>query len=215
MFAITPVRNLPFRAPAAAAAVNALGTGETNAPRPQAPAPAPAGDTLALGSHPFRRTRLVPGRDHLALTVQPGDTLSKLARRWGAPGGRSPSTMLAAIKQANGLAGDALKAGQRLAIPFDPKGCSVDLEMAIAVQKDAATRRRVGERVPAVDPASLSWHPGPLDTYLATANRLDGGGVQHYAIADDESDESGLTWSVRPISQAEYEKLSHGDLGEL
>jgi hypothetical protein len=206
MFAIASVANAPTTPRRAAAP----------APAPVAkPAPAAAGDALALGAHRTRTTKLVPGRDHLDATVHAGDTLSKLARHWGAAAeGRAPAGMLAAIKRANGLTGDGLKVGQRLAIPFDPRGCSVDLEMAIALQKDAATRRRVGERVPAVDATSLQWHPGPLDSYLATAERLDGKGLQHYFIADDQEDETGLTWLVRPISQAEYEKLSHGDLGD-
>lgn len=206
MFAIAFVAN----APAAPRRVAALAP----VAKPVAAA-APAGDALALGTHRTRTTKLVPGRDHLDATVHAGDTLSKLARRWGAAAeGRTPAGMLAAIKQANGLTGDGLRVGQRLAIPFDPQGCSVDLEMAIALQKDATTRRRAGERLPAVDATSLSWHPGPLDAYLATANRVDGKGLQHYFIADDQEDESGLTWLVRPISRAEYEKLSHGDLGD-
>jgi hypothetical protein len=208
MFAIRPL--------AAALGLPAAKPATPAAPAKPAALATKAGDGLALKSHPGRKHRLVPGKDALVLSVRPGDTLSKLARRWSAaPEGRASTlgAVVGAIRSANGLTGDGLKVGQALRIPLDPSRCNVDLEMALAIQKDAGVRKAKGERLPAVDAAGLSWHPGPLDSYLATAPRKDGQGVQHYAIADDQEDETGMSWLVRPIDQAEYEKLSHGDLG--
>ena len=45
------------------------------------------------------------------IEVQPGETLYSIARRYGVP--------VAAIKDANGLAGDSVRPGQRLVLPDD------------------------------------------------------------------------------------------------
>ena len=50
-----------------------------------------------------------PGADTIAYTVQPGDSLWRIARRFG--------TTVEAIKQANGLTSDTILVGQVLRIP--------------------------------------------------------------------------------------------------
>lgn len=64
-------------------------------------------------------SRSAPGADGQSITVQQGDTLYGLARRH--------ATTVAALKDANGLAGSNLKPGQTLVLP---NGSSVDAAVA-------------------------------------------------------------------------------------
>ncbi|MDB5095989.1 MAG: hypothetical protein JWM80_410 [Cyanobacteria bacterium RYN_339] len=150
---------------------------------------------------------LAPGRDHLAVTVGTGDTLWKIASRWGAQG--STAAYVRAIKQANGLKGDAIGHGQQLHLPYDAACAGLDLLVALAVKKDMAAR---GPKAPALDLKGLHVSPGPLDSYLVTAPRKDGKGLQHFAIFDDQTGEDAMKWVVQPIDKAEYDKRARGDV---
>jgi hypothetical protein len=184
------------------------------APKPEATeaprAPKPAADTLTLSSAAamsrLGEVRLAPGEDTLAVTVAPGDTLWKLATRWGALGGTR--AFVAAIAKENGLKGDAIQAGQVLRMPYDKESAGLNLLVALAVQKDLAAR---GKAAPALDLRAIHVGPGPLDSYLVTCPRQDGKGLQHFAIFDDQSGEDDLRWDVQPLEKEEFEKRLRGE----
>lgn len=177
-----------------------------------APRPAIAGDTLSLSpaakpaSAPAGAVRLRPGTDTFTVTVQPGETLWRLATRWGALG--STRAFVEVIRTANGLPDSTIKAGQRLVLPYDPEHSGLNQLVAMAIQKDLAGR----QGAPDLDLQALDVGPGPLDTYLCTAPRRDGKGVQRFAISDDQTGEDPLRWDVRLLTKAEYEARRRGEL---
>ena len=192
---LAPARPAPVAPPRAAEAPK----------RPAAPADAlvlSEAAALAKGGE----VRLAPGRDALTIAVQPGDTLWKLASRWGAQG--ATRAYVAAIREANGLAGDAIKAGQALRLPYDEESAGLNLLVALAIQKDLAAR---GKAAPALDLAAVAVNPGPLDSYLVTCPRRDGKGLQHFAIFDDQTGEDTYRWFVDPVSKQAYEARQRGE----
>lgn len=196
---------LPFSRPVAPAAKPAA---------PQAPGRvAPPADTLQLSEAAAMRkageVRLTAGQDALTVTVAPGETLWRIASRFGAQG--QTKAYAQAIREANGMAGDALKAGQTLRLPYHAEAAGLTLLVAMAVSKDLAVR---GKAAPKLDVKAVAVNPGPLDSYLVTVPRQDGKGLQHYAVFDDQTGEDPTKWTLQPLSKTEYEKRQQGDLGE-
>ncbi len=88
-------------------APQALPTGAPEAARPE-PAPAAAAALLsAPGVESFFSPALGPGDEVYA--VQPGDTLTRIARKSG--------TTVELLRASNGIRGDLIRAGQRLKVP--------------------------------------------------------------------------------------------------
>lgn len=206
---------MPISIPSPVAAFRAL-----TAPAPKAPVAAPvrtedapcpplAGDTLILSAAakaaPADEVRLRPGSDSFTVTVKPGDTLWRIATRWGAVG--STRQFVEAIKAANGLADNTIKPGQKLVLPYHPDHSGLNQLVAMAIQKDLAGRKDA----PDLDVQGLAVNPGPLDTYLCTAPTRDGKGVQHFAIMDDQTGEDPQRWDVHMLSKSEYEARQRGE----
>lgn len=191
-----PALPLPLARPAAA--------------RPSAAKPA-SPDTLSISRNAVMAklgiVRLAPGKDALAVTIVPGDTLWKLASRWGAPG--STAAYVETIKQANGLKDDRILAGQKLLLPYNEDQAGLALLVGIAIKKDMAAR---GPLAPVLELKGVQVNPGPLDSYLVTVPRADGTGPQHFAVFDDQTGEDPLKWSIQPLTPEEYEKRQNGEL---
>lgn len=196
-----------FRAtlgPAAVCTAPAAATPEAS------PAPQPAADGLSLSAEALQarsgEVRLTPGKDTLTVTVRPGDTLWNLASRWGAQG--ATRAYIEAIRQANGLTGDAIALGQPLRLPYDEASAGLQLLAALAIQKDLQAR---GPAAPALDLMGTRVAPGPVESYLVTVPRRDGKGLQHFALFDDQSGEAPMRWIVQSLSQQAFEARQRGE----
>jgi len=126
-------------------------------------------------------------------TVQPGDTLGKLASRYG--------TSVAAFKSVNNLKSDTIRIGQKLAVP---NGKSADKAAPSATAVDSAPAPSSVEPAPALEAAPAVTAPAIVDapavveTTDAVASESDAETPFPYTVKDgDTLDSIAIKFSAR------------------
>lgn len=159
---------------------------------PDVPVAAPAKSSTKASSKPSAPAK-ASGDTH---TVQPGDTLGKLASRYG--------TSVAAFKSVNNLKSDTIRIGQKLAIPNgkgNEKAASSETKASAASAAPAAEVKTVApapEAAPAAAAPAVVDVPAAVDTVDAASSEADAEPPFPYTVKDgDTLDSIAIKFSAR------------------
>lgn len=153
---------------------------------PSAPAPAAAPKASSKSSSKSSAPAKASGSTHV---VQSGDTLGKLASRYG--------TTVAAFKSVNNLKSDTIRIGQKLAVPDGKSaGSSAKAEAPAAEAAAPAPAPAAAVAAPAVEAAPVVEEPPVVDE--AAATDADGETPFPYTVKEgDTLDSIAIKFSAR------------------